>query len=346
MLIVFSDYTIGQTKNKTFDRLSFKKSYKLKGKKVDLKMGADPVDYAMINDSLLLINMKVIDSLGVSVYNLKTQQILGGFDRRGDGPNETSNLQTELLHRSNYQKEFYLLDEAKRKVSIYNIDSLLQLKDRYSPLRCSIPFQTKECVSFGSDKMVCYNPNFLDDKEFNNHEPCLLLIDKKKERFPFKRVKYATVNVTGGEIIVSPTNDRIWVFHQCINRIDIYNQNLELLNSLIGPERSDVSYELGAFGGIVFKDYKFFESYLSAFATENAVYAVFTGKNNVPYREYVNPKPVEVFKFSWDGELLSRYQLDRYVCNFSVDNEGKHLYGVVKNKSMGDRPELYQYKLR
>ena len=52
----------------------------------------------------------------------------------------------------------------------------------------------------------------------------------------------------------------------------------------------------------------------------------------------------EIYKLSWEGELLCRYILDSYVYAFSMDSEGKYFYCTVKENRQLD-PKFVYYEL-
>ncbi len=349
LIIILSGCAAEKSMNQTFERNDFKKDKSLKGTVIDFNSPMDPRSYDVIRDTLLFVSEGSNDPFEEYVYNLKTKKLIFKFARKGKGPNEF--IGGYLLYNTNYQKEICLTDFSRQNaVAIYNIDSLLQLKNYFVPKKIQLPFGVLECSVYDSAQLICYNSFYLDDKTFSNHVPCLFYFNRRGEnlkQYSYQRFKYFTLNVSNGNIVLSPSHDRIWVFHNFIDRVDIFDRNLKLINSFSGPDQYKPSYQLYSReeSSVVFKDHKLFRAYLSAFATKNAVYAIFDEKNNVSLKEYV-PKPVELFKFSWNGDLLCRYQLDRYVYHFTIDSKGKYLYGTALRNSMGDVPELVQYKLR
>lgn len=86
---------------------------------------------------------------------------------------------------------------------------------------------------------------------------------------------------------------------------------------------------------IVFEKGKTYRGYLAYTTTDKHIYLVYEGTNGTPYQTMDLP-PVEVFKFDWEGNLLSTYQLDKYIYTISVDSSEKYLYGTSCNSYEGE----------
>lgn len=70
-----------------------------------------------------------------------------------------------------------------------------------------------------------------------------------------------------------------------------------------------------------------YNTYNSVVVTKNAIYLAYAGINGVSYDQPIG-KPMEVFKISWEGELLKRYQLDRVIFEISISEDEQILYGT------------------
>ena len=142
-------------------------------------------------------------------------------------------------------------------------------------------------------------------------------------------------------VYVSPISNRILLFHRHDDVLRIFNKKLELKRILKGPEYLTPEYKLKEGNHVSFKE-GFYQSYQGICTTDSAIFALF---NPLIKDDNMN-KPAEIFKFDWDGNLVHRYKLDKYIYGISVDSKGEYLYGSHYEKNFGEYPKLIRYKLK
>lgn len=339
-----------------FNRGDFKKTINLKAETIDVKIPALPESYDLVNDTLLFIKVEQNhDPFEVYVYNLKNRKVLFKIAKDGVRCNGFEGS-CKILHSSSYQKEVFILDALKNKLAIYNVEKLLKSGGQTSPQNVwsftddSSASSLDGFVSLNLKQLICYNRYSLDDKKYTNHVPCLLVIDHKKGLLRQPKYKYETYNVSDGRVLVSPAGDKIWVLNSFFGQIDVYNRELQLIRTLKGPGYRTPSYKRESSSPlnptlsntIEFKTGGI-SAYTSVYSTKTAVYAVYDGRKN---GSSAGPKPMEVFKFGWNGELLCRYQLDLYATAISVDSQDKYLYATVQKYSCNENPKLVRSRLK
>ncbi len=349
ILLLFFCYSCIQEniRNIYFERNNFKSTVKLVGEKINLKGPISVVNYSVVRDSFVFIQTSgKIDPYFIYIYNFYSKKIIASMARKGNGPGEL--VSCRLSYKNNEDHKIYADDVTGQKMYIYNIDSLINNMHNYIPEEIRFPVYALDGVDFNSDKMVCYNLFYLDDRKYGNNISPVFFLDKRSgmvDPLLQERCKNFTFNVSGGEVIKSPFFNDVWAFHWQTNRIDIFDNKLNLVKTMKGPGIYKPLYQKNSTGMIMCKNHKIFLSYISAFATKHAVYAAFVDINNVSEREFL-PKPVEIFKFSWAGDLLCRYQLDQFVYYFTIDSKEKYLYASVQHKNFGESADLYRYKLQ
>jgi len=351
ILILLFELSCSNKKNNSnniieYDITDFTSFSSLEGEIIDFYDPLDPVFYYIVRDSLLFIKKKSASPYYIDVYNYKTKKHLWGFASKGNGPYEYLNVS---LKYSSITHDYIILHDINKQIAgIYNLDSLLLIRSNYKPQIIQLPRHTTEIAILDSLYILGYNNYSLSSKQYNNKVPCLFRIEIKNqnitgiESFNYDSL-YFTANVTGGQILVSPDANIIWVIHKFNNKIDIYDKNLHHINSLIGPHNIEPKYILREDG----KHVSFKETYLTflnCFTNNNEIYIIYLGAFDLPINEsYI--KPVHILKYSWSGELLDCYYLDRYLYNISIDSHNKYIYGTSVSKSYNEYPLLIKYEL-
>lgn len=326
------------------NRNDFPVSIKLTGgEEIYLDSTLIPLTLNVLRDTIVLAENRGAYPFYFSMYNIRTGKKIIEFARRGRGPNE---FLSGKCNSNNYNcsnlNHIYIYDGVRKRVSEYNIDSLIQKQEQYEPKQIDVP----DCVFYfsklDSNHYVCFNSYFLNDKKFKNNVEKIFIYDLSEEKPDKFDWKYFTLNVSKGYVLIAPDNDRIIVPHHYEDKIDIYNKNLVLLKTLVGPDMIIPEYRLRGDNHISFKIRTRYRGYYPCCYTNNSIYLIYLGlngiDNNIDYR-----KPVEVFKLDWNGNLIKRYVLDRYIFRISVSSDEKYLYGASLN-SIGE-PILVRYTI-
>ncbi len=330
---------------KKIDRVDFPDSVKVKGEEFLQFSNKFPISFTVLRDTLVLTNNRP-DSFYFSIYNIQTAEKIIDFARRGKGPNEF--LAGKLIPgASNFSnlENIYVIDIVRDRGAEYNLDSLLLKPQIYNPNLFDLSDGVFQFSKLDSSRYICYNSYYFQNKKYTNNTTELLLYNVNEEQNNSVKWKYFTLNVSQGLILISPVNNKIIVPHLFEDKINIYSKNLELIKTLIGPDMFNPEYRLRPeLGGnhISFKRGKSYLTYRSACHTNNSVYMVYVGRNYLNTIDIFS-KPSEIFKFNWDGKLIKRYILDKYVYRISVSSDEKYLYGTAYNSDK--TPILVRYKL-
>ena len=335
---------------KFFVRDNFKSTTKLTGQVMNFNASLHPLNYTIIKDTLLFVTNWEGKPFYVEVYNLKSMQNICSIARRGKGPNEF--LSCDLNYRTNDTNYFYIYDIVKQCVAKFDIDSVLAKGELYAPQQIKLPRYTNDVAFADQEEIIGYNNSYFEKGKLTNNVKQIFtlsearnandsIVDVAHFKYLSANVKYFSANVSGGYILVAPSEDKIWVVNRYTDKIDIYNKRLEFSKSLVGPDIIKPEYKIHD-NQISFKG-KYYRAYMSGFFTKAAVYLIYIGVDGVPNDKNYR-KPVEIFKFSWAGELLYRYELDKYLFTISIDKDEKRLYGTHFN-SPREYPQLIRYDL-
>lgn len=332
-----------------FSRKDFRQSISLSDPDtVIIDDALNPLDFYLVKDSMVLIeNADDSQTYKAGIYQLKTGRLIREFARKGEGPEEFVSCQLDV--RSNLSDSFYLDDFMQNRYWECNLDSLIfgsrYLQDHFIYSRDVIRLCPLNNIYIG------YNFWFIDEACFDNGISSPLGKYEKKTQ-PSGRQStghpYFVANVTGGFVFCSPDKKQIWVADFYDSRIHIYNDSLQEIKCLHGPDNFKRTFnaspdkEYNHF--VSFDRGTSFRGYVAYTTTDKHVYLVYEGTNGTPYRVH-DLKPVEVFKLDWEGNLLLRYQLDRYIRTVSIDSQERHLY-ATSYSSHGDPTVFIKYTLK
>ena len=248
------------------------------------------------------------------------------FAKRGRGPNEY--LSAFISYKTYLDESFILFDIHSNRASLYSIDSLLLLGENYTPKSIKIPhFTGNDIAQLDSTNFLVFNKYFVNNKKFSNKiEKCLFEFNIYED-IDYKRIsdsyKYFTHNVTDGFIAVSPSYDKVWVFYQKENRIEIFNKLLQPFKTLIGPDNFEPEYYIRDVGRNQVSLKSGIRTYWRCFYNHNYIYVIYIGEHGKK-----KERPNEIFKFSWNGDLIQRYQLDRNLYTIYVDPKEEFIIGT------------------
>ena len=331
----------------SFSRNDFAQTHSLKSpQKIEIKEALNPYYCYLVQDSLVLLsNRDNVQEYKAGLYSLNSGKLIKEFGHKGNGPKEFIDLSLDV--RRNDSDIFYIEDVIQNKYWICSIDSLMNNKE----------FQIKE-FTYSRDairlcpmdnKYIGYNFWYTKEDKYSNNVPKLkeyTMVSGPKGRIATGH-EYFVANVTGGYVFTNPTSKDIWVADFFEGKIDIYNDSLEHVQSLVGPDKFNHQYKLiekDGFKYVYFAKGTSYRGYLCYTLTQNHIYLVYEGTNGTPHRSE-SLKSVEIFKLDWNGNLLCNYQLDRYAFAISVDSNEQYLYACCLNSYDGET-EFVKYTLK
>lgn len=298
----------------------------------------DPLDIFLVKDSLILVsNRNASSAYKAGLYSLNNNKLIKEIAPKGNGPKEFISCTLDI--RDANSDIFYIEDVIQNKYWKCSIDSILSEADyllenfRYSKDVIRLCPLEKDYIG--------YNFWYINNEQYNNKLPQLRKYSKSTNsiaRTNDANYTYFVANVTGGYVFTNKSKSCIWVTDFFDDRIYIYSDSLKLTKCISGPDGITpdfMSVNKDNYNYIVFEKGKTYRGYLAYTTTDKHIYLVYEGTNGTPYQTTDLP-PVEVFKFDWEGNLLSTYQLDKYIYTISVDSSEKYLYGTSCNSYEGE----------
>lgn len=331
----------------SFDRTDFAHTKVLKGSQnIHIKDALNPLYMYVVKDSLVLAsNRDATQHFKAGLYSLSSGKLIKEIAPRGEGPKEFIDCTIDI--RDCNSDIFYLEDVTQNKYWICSIDSILSSSDyqleSFTYSRDAIRLCPLE------NEYIGYNFWYLNEKEYDNKVVPLTKYPMTNE--PKGRLgsghEYFVANVTGGYVFTRPNQKNIWVANFFDDKIEIYNDSLQLIQCLHGPDHFKRNFKMiqeDNFKYLFFEKGTSFRSYLAYTLTSKHVYLVYEGTNGDPY-QMDNLKNVEVFKLDWDGNLICNYQLDKHAYAISVDSKEEYLYAACYQSYEGE-VEFVKYELK
>lgn len=317
-----------------FDRTDFENTIVLSHPDtICVEDALNPLDFYLVKDSLVLIeNADNSQQYKAGLYSLSQGKLIREIAPKGEGPKEFVSCQLDV--RENSSDLFYIDDFVQNKYWECNLDSIIANKEylvkSFTYSRDVIRLCSQDSTYIG------YNFWYLNNADYDNNVPALQKY--KQMNGPKGRLAnghpYFVANVTGGFVFMSPDKNRIWVadFHD--DKIHIYNDSLQEIKCLSGPDYFEHEFE-----DIHDKNYDHFvsfskgtayQSYIAYTKNSKYVYLVYEGTNGT-YQRLDKLNPVEVFKFDWEGNPITYYKLDKYIRTISIDSQENFLYATSYN---------------
>ena len=347
----------------SFTRADFPKSITLENPQL-VKLEIDsttmfPWRYEVLRDSLIIVNNRWHEKSFIDVYSLMDGHFMFHLAPKGRGPCEFTWAKFRM---DTGDENIFYIDDGTYNYTI-DLDSTL-LKSQVHIINNFMYYRANEThlytdIAILSDsEFVAYNLWFVDDFGFNNGVPPLIKYSIGKTDTEYEgNYKYFPGNVNEVKLIQSPKRDMIWLADVYRPQIKIYNDSLKLVRTINGPDNyiapimelpSDLTI-------LVFQEGKECLTYDEYTFTDEYVYIIYQRIRDVSYYALygsdesnglpqIDLPPSEIFQFTWDGQPVARYQLDRYARSISLSKDGKSIY-VSSVTKMGEEAVLYRYDL-
>lgn len=278
--------------------------------------------FYVYQDSILIVLNKKYENIPfLEFYNLVTNDSIGEYIPYGNGPNEMLYAGIKI-----YDNLLVVNDIVKKQVAFINLDSILT-SQHYTIKMQKYGTYTYDVVPYINGELLMENLNCFQNQELdiNYNISRFIVADKNYDYSKEDKYEYYVKNATGGCIIPQYAKDRI--IYAASNRplIEIYNNNLEIIKSIAGPDKIPPKFII-IDNEVVFKSAIPY-AYLEHCNDKEFFYVTYMGnyfKPNTKMYDY----PLWLFKFDWDGNFIDNYSIGEYVESISLGANGKHFYAT------------------
>jgi len=319
---------IGCTQNKVADTIYF--TYKDFGQPIELK--GEILDTENLwkpsriyfSDSVFVAIDNLYGDYFVPIYS-KDINLIAENVPKGIGPNESINCWT-LQINADY---IWAFDMQTQKITAYPKEDFLTTTNVVPYKTVTFNDATVGIVSLSNKTFVAScltdTENLLSVYDYNGVKNNAI-----KSPYPPLKVEEAdrinNKRLFENRILYNEKNNRIVVLYVYTDLIEIYDENLNLLSRIYGPDHFMPELGLrGTFVHTVRGKTKF--AYNPGYLTSNEIWALYYGVSPEPEMEY----PRRLFVFDYNGKPLRSYHLEYPISSFCIDEDTHTLYGLSES---------------
>lgn len=282
----------------------------------------------LVLDSLLLTK-NVNTQHFFHVYNLNNMKKVGECISFGAGPQEM--IDPIWMPMSN--GDFGVLDRNKKVLDVYQGRNIL-INDSIKPIKH---------ITFNEMLMnaVCLPGVGIISSTMTSAENKFIAINLDGQLISYfgdYPKEYKSDNPMQnysnfmGELAVKPDGTRWMIAHKLTDMLEIYDNKLNLLKRIQGPDGILPQAKVTGEGISHGKDVK--TGYFFPVATDKYIYVLYAGGkyDGQSQKRYLHDK---LLVFNWKGKPVKYYQLSDPVLHFTVDEKRNMLYGL------SDSPEVH-----
>ena len=136
-------------------------------------------------------------------------------------------------------------------------------------------------------------------------------------------------DILSTRMCVTPDRSKVILAGRYLDLIEIYDSKGNLQKMLKGPEKEfDLKFDTkrSIERSTLVKSEETKRAYLAVQATNNNIYALYSGKSKKDKEHYSYSKLLYVF--SLDGNVMVKYTLDTPIISFAVDEKQKMIYAI------------------
>ncbi|MDR1745702.1 MAG: TolB-like 6-bladed beta-propeller domain-containing protein [Tannerella sp.] len=345
----------------TFDRESAVMKNEVKLTEPEVIEFADllaPVKFYVMYDTLVVVNNSYQCEYGLELYSLNSMKRLSEFAPKGQGPEDF--LSTNVLIYSASDTSIIICDTRTYSYSIIDLPASVAANRLKITKKFNYDinlFQSEDITITDDGHYIGYNCWYLNSTQYNNGVPVFIrhTMDydrtKTEEGLDPRKYKYIVGSVNGGLPFFNPNTKQLWLMDKRMDKIDIYNDSLQIVKTISGPDHYDCNYIEQLNQGlsiILFDKDKEYKSYSNYTISKSGIYIIYEGVNGEVMdwtKPPTFPETVEIFKFDFDGNFVKSYLLDRYVYAVSVDSNEEFMYCTART-SVEDEAQLVRYKIK
>lgn len=312
-------------------------------RKIDQKLKSIPKEiesmFLYIPSRILLLDsnhLLIYDNIQedyFKVISLKEDRLLTSWGLIGAGPNENQMVNDQSIH--SYKDSFYFIDINKLyrydfKDNFDSISSILisEIRRSFDPINNFVRISDS---TFWMDNMSANinieTPEFIEVSFLNSS-------DRGFEQYPFTQ---SINNDFGGNPVArfmkysafTPGREHVAYFYVYQPFWKLLLNSGEELQYIFYDELSEKNKERPPLQTVY------------AEGSEKYIYSLYLGADSEVYFDRDSDAFPELHIWSWDGRWLARYELDRKISTFAVDEKNSKLYAV----DIEGGEEIYVYFL-
>lgn len=278
-------------------------------------------DFVVVQDSRATHAVQVFDASGGVVTTAGT---------RGEGPGEFM-APWGISRRPGHPDEFWVYDLRLNRTTPFDLQALV---DRRWSSADAAPVRLGASVNIGSphwlndSTMVALNSMFAETEgrfAFFRSDGSLMRTAGEPPPGDERISPFIRQQAHGGDIAVHPRRSVFVLASRYGGKLEIYHQDGTFERRLSVPMPFEPDYSAAPDGLNMVRGANFRHGYIGVDATENHIYALFSGRSSEAYPDNANFAEY-VHIFTWNGDLLRVLRLDADASSLAVEETERRLY--------------------
>jgi len=288
----------------------------------------------------------------LTLVNMNTGEKIGEYFTHGQGPQEL----LSVLPRFSYNR-LDLCCYTTNKLISFNIDSALIKGCNYiANILYANNYKFSEWASIDDTLFLTTNPFYFDgckECEENSKLPEFYWIGKNGTFTPeykntdYKKIKYLTSDVYSQTISINKEKKRIVCCYEYQPYIKIFDDKLNVIKKIDGPEPDDGKYE--PIDNFIYFHINTGINHYYYSATCDSENIIVINRRNHSYKDDIDEinefenRNSEIFRLDWDGNIIGRYKAKgKHIIHENYCKSSNTLYIWTKEDGEGC---MYKAKL-
>ncbi|MEG0889888.1 MULTISPECIES: BF3164 family lipoprotein [Bacteroides] len=290
-----------------------------------------PVRIALHDSVLFSVDAAYSDGFIVRVFSADNGAYQGSLFHRGNGPNEVLSVD-DITFSNDY---FWAYDITSQKWIGNDFGDIFNKKANTD--KRVVDFKSLSYMGVNDPQWI--QKGFVANNLFQYKERFSFYTSKGKiinsvfnPKFHFKESFPPAVlsDIFSTHLTVTPDQKKMILVGRYLDVIEIYNTDGQLIKLLKGPkENLDFKFdeEKSMQNSVLIKSPESSRAYLKVRATQERIYALYSGKEKRDKEHYSYSK--NLYVFSMEGEPIVKYSLDVPIIDFVVDEARHKIFAVA-----------------
>lgn len=321
-----------------FTEQSFGETIPLQAETFNDSILHNPRSLSLIDNKLFTIDVSTYTDTLVRYYSLPDRRYGGYIYLKGQGPIEM--LSPANVHASTDSSCFWIYDTAKRTfmgctLAALNHQTTNEMSQHSFVNLTDTLFRGVEDVAWLDSTHLLINDLYHYKERYFTADTCtwdIRPVSNPALHFKDTYSDKIMADIFSTRKCVAPDHSHVVLAGRYLDLIEIYDSEGRLLRMVKGPEEGfdfEFNEERSQQNNVMIKSRRTRRAYLAVKATNDKIYALYSGKMKEDKEHYSYGR--KLYVFSLDGKPLKKYQLDTPVIDFVVDEINNMIYAASEN---------------
>ena len=321
-----------------FTEQSFGEAIPLQAEPFNDSILHNPRSLSLIDNKLFTIDVSTYTDTLVRYYSLPDRRYGGYIYLKGQGPLEM--LSPSNVHASTDSSAIWIYDTAKRTFMGCTLTALEHQTTNEMSQHSFVNltdtlFRGVEDVAWLDNMHLLVSDLFHYKERYFTADTCTWDIQPVSNPALHFKDTYSDkimADIFSTRKCITPDHSHVVLAGRYLDLIEIYDSKGHLLRMMKGPEKGfdfEFNEERSQQNNVMIKSRGTRRAYLAVKATNDKIYALYSGKTKEDKEHYSYGR--KLYVFTLDGQPLKNYQLDTPVIDFVVDEISNIIYAASEN---------------